>query len=273
MTLPDRIDLEKIHAYLDDLLGPEDRSAFEARLLAEPSLAAALENERRFRVGLRARLRQAHVPRSLRTDIQATLARSEAKSPWSRLTGWLSTPLAIQPYAAIAYTLLLFVIFSGLVWWFNQPFSFDDHAVFRQFAGKHAVYLEIAPTLDVRGEPADIAAWFEQRVPFPVSIPTLADWTLEGGRLGEFHHQGIAHLVYDQAGQHISLTLFVPRETDFPADARQQINDTEFFVGGDDQHTVILWRIGDVGYALVGESSLTTDKLLAIAISLKSQLD
>jgi anti-sigma factor RsiW len=145
--------------------------------------------------------------------------------------------------------------------------------VFRQFAGKHAVYLEVAPSLDVRGEPDEVAVWLQERVSFPVSIPTFPDWTLEGGRLGEFHHQAIAHLIYDRVGQHVSLTLFDPLETDFPGSARNRLDGADFFIGTDDQQTVILWRIGDVGYALVGDSSLPTAELLSIAISLNTQLN
>jgi anti-sigma factor RsiW len=274
MNLPDLNDMEIIHAYLDNRLDPEVHAAFEVRLLEEPSLAAAFALERGLRSDLRARLRQTHAPVKLHVDVRAALAGAETKQSFGqRWIALLSTPWPLRPYVAIVYTLVLFVIFGGIVFWSNRFFSSgEDHSVFRQFAGKHAVYLQAALSLDVRGEPDDIAAWLQERVSFPVSVPTLPDWILEGGRLGEFHHQAIAHLIYDRAGQHVSLTLFVPLETDFPGGARKRLDGTDFFVGTDDQQTVILWRIGDVGYALVGDPSLPTAELLSIAISLNSQL-
>jgi anti-sigma factor RsiW len=277
MTTLNPADFELLQAYLDQELPGDERLAFEARLTGDPTLAAALAAEQRLRLGLRVRLRQTRAPATLRASVTAVRPSVAGESFWSRWVAWWSTPRRISPALGAVSLLVVFLVavllgrFSGL----GQPLTpADDHTVFRQLAGRHAVYLQNKPLpLDVRGQPAEVAAWFASRVSFPVSIPVLAGWQLEGGRLGEYHHQAAVHLVYDRNGEHVSLTEFTPQATDFPPTARQQVDNRDFYRGNDGQRPVIVWRQGELGYALVGNPSVSSTELLTIALDVARQLD
>lgn len=268
-------DFEMLDAYLDNELIKEERLNFEARLSRDTELAEALAATQRFRIAWRSRLAQTQAPASLRASIQAALTGSAAQPGWPAwLTTWLTTPQTIKPYVAGAFAVVMIVLLAAILFWVGRMSSPEDQSIFRQIAGQHMAYLKgPALLLDVAGEPAEITAWFSEYVPFPVAVPTLADWRLEGGRLGEVHHQPAAHLIYDRSGKHVSLTLFSPQPTDFPAESRTRLNDDDFFVSQVGQQPVILWRIGQLGYALTTDADLSSAELLALAAELTSQLE
>lgn len=263
-----------IHAYLDGELSRQEQVKFESRLTQEPALATALEGERHFRRGFRKHVRQTTAPASLRRAVEAALttAPPPLATRGQRLWQWLTRPQTFQPATALAIVAVWSILLSTGVWWLSQPAGpVENHSVFRQLAGKHGVYLQREPVdTDITGSPSEIRQWFASRLPFSVTVPTLSGWQLEGGRLGEFHHLGTAHLVYDDGSRHISLTLFAARESDFPADSKQIIQGKKFFVGQDDHRVAILWRVGEVGYALVGDPGISAAELLPLAIALRS---
>lgn len=273
-----------LYAYLDNELSDEARQHVEARLAHEPLLAIALQEEQELRERLQAHLRQHHAPTSLRNHVKEALSSStslsdEQLSWWERLAMWWRTPLRLQPALLLSYT-LFWVVILGSVIYSTRPVlgqvaseaaSIENHSVFRQLAGKHGVYFAFDEPLDIRGTPDDIHKWFQKRVPFPISIPILTGWSLEGARLGEFHHQGTVHLLYRRADEQLSLTLFLPRDSDFPQDTQLEVEDQAFFVGDDGQRHAILWRHDETGVALVGDSTLTQEELLPIATEASQQ--
>ena len=69
------------------------------------------------------------------------------------------------------------------------------------------------------------------------------------------------------------MTLFIPQPSDFPVEARTRLNDDDFYLSSVGQQPVILWRIGDLGYALTTDAGLSPDELLRLASLLRNQLD
>ena len=274
---------QMLYAYLDHELSDEARRSVEARLENEPLLAIALQEEQQLRARLQTHVRQHHAPTSLHHRVREALS-SPTPSPswWHSIALWWRTPWPLQPVFLLSYTLFWLVILGSVIYSTrpalgqvaSEPRPAENHSVFRQLAGKHGVYFAIDAPLDVRGTNREIIDWFQTRVPASTSvmIPTLSGWTLQGARLGEFHHQGTVHLLYRRADQFISLTLFYPRDSDFPQDTRLEIEDQTFFVGDDGQRQAILWRRDDTGCALVGDSSLTREELLPIATEASQQL-
>ena len=293
-----------LYAYVDKELSDEARHHFEARLADEPWLATALNEERQLRARLQAHVRRHHAPPSLRDRVKQTLSlhtqpptSSQADAPtssgassdndqkpswWQRIGLWWRTPLPLQPAFLLSYTLFWFVILGSVIVATRPALSqvatgtqpTENHSVFRQLAGKHGVYFAIDAPLDVRGTKREIIEWFQPRVPSStsISIPTLDGFRLEGARLGEFHHQGTVHLLYRRADELISLTLFLPRDTDFPQNSWLEVENRAFFVGDDGTRHAILWRHADTGYALVGDPTLTQEELLPIATEASKQL-
>lgn len=282
-----------LSAYLDDELSDEARQKLETRLANEPLLAAALQEEQQLRIRLRSHVRRHRAPTSLRNRVKQALSSSTAppinQTPisadqphtwWQRLRGWWQTPLRVQPAYLFSYTLFWFIILGSVLYSTRPALGqvasseppVENHSVFRQLAGKHGVYFTLDEPLDIRGTPEQIDQWFQKRVPFPISIPTLNDWTLEGARLGEFHHQGTVHLLYRRADKQLSLTLFLPRDSDFPSNSLRDIENQAFFIGDDGKRHAILWRHHDTGYALVADFTLTEEELLPIATEASQQL-
>ncbi len=246
-----------LHAYLDGELSPQEKQWFEEQLQADPRLRQALEQEREFRARFRARMRQVQAPVSLRARVHQHIAEERSLSPqawWSSLREWLLSPWRVPRWALVVYTLLVVLLVGTGTWLSQQPLGGDvPHTVYRKLAGKHRVYVYPSPLVDVTGSPDEIATWFTERTSWPVTVPDLPNWTLVGGRVGEFHHQPTLHLIYRQDGRYISLILFAARDSDFPPDARQEWQGREVYVGTAWDRPVILWREGKRGYALIGE--------------------
>jgi anti-sigma factor RsiW len=262
-----------LYAYLDGELAGAERQAFEARLTDDPALAAALAAERRFRTGLQRRIAQVQAPASLRATVQATLAQPVlSQSGWQRFLTWWSTPKPLRPVAGLLYTLIWLVLLGGVLWWLS-PSSPPETPTYVELADIHALYFEQTPALDVSASPQEIRDWFHQRVPFSVSAPLLADWTLVGARLGELHRRGTAHILYQRpTSERLSLTLFTPRPADFPDRAEVRVDGQNFFVGDNGQHRTVLWQAGDVGYALIADVQLPAENLLNLAADIRRQL-
>lgn len=281
-----------LDAYLDNELSDEARQHLEARLANEPLLAIALQEEQQLRTRLQAHVRQHHAPTSLRDHVKEALSSPASSrfdlsslpadnnpSWWQRLGVWWQTPLPLQPALLLSYTLFWCVILGSVIY-STRPAqgqvptetpAVENHSVFRKLAGKHGVYFAFDEPLDIRGTPDEIHHWFQKRVPFAISIPTLDGFRLEGARLGEFHHQGTVHLLYRRADELISLTLFLPRDSDFPQETQLEVEHHVFFIGDDGQRHAILWRHDDTGYALVADLTFTQEELLPIAAQASEQ--
>lgn len=277
MTHLNATDHQLLHAYLDGELNAAKRAAFEARLAQEPSLAEALAAERRLRQQLQLRMQKITAPDSLRSSISDALGNSAApnsaqQSTWQKFVAWLKTPQPMRPYQAALGALLLAVIVGATTLWLGQPAAPASlpgaQTIFDELGRKHAFYLDNTGLLDVEGSPAEVSRWFHERLPFTVPAPDVATLPLEGGRLGEVHHQGAAHLVFDVNGQDVSLTLFAPQPEDFSVGESRQRNGQTYLIGRDGPYTVLLWQVGEVGYALVAPNSLAQDDLFAIAETL-----
>ncbi|MDQ7029808.1 MAG: hypothetical protein Q9O62_08545 [Ardenticatenia bacterium] len=249
-----------LHAYLDQELSAEEVSQFEERLRTDPQLRQALEDERAFRDALRAHVCQTHAPPTLRAHVEALITsghraveRRLASTWWNRMRAWLHTLPSTPRWIIAAYTVLVLLAIGSGVWMSRTVWPAEKkHTVFRQLGGKHVVYTTGEPVLDVEGSAEEIADWFRSRAPWPVRVPQISGWRLVGGRLGEFHHQPLVYLLYERQGNYLGLLLFVPREDDFPPDARRDLNGQATYLGVAWERPVLVWREEDVGYALVG---------------------
>lgn len=277
ITLQNPADFHLVQAYLDRQLPPPERLAFEARLMHEPALAQAITGEQWFRAGLRLRLRPPLAPSPLSEYIQQNMPIAGPPPPekwWRRWAAWWVVPRLIQPYAAAASLIIVGLLAVAIVQLGTTATPLREGGVFYELAGQHTVYLAKAPVpLDIRGDSSAVSAWFTGRVPFSVFSPTSTEWQLEGARLTELHGQGAAQLVYDRQGVHLSLTVFVPHPTDFPAETRQQLGDDDFFSKQANALTVMVWQSDQLGYALVGDPAVSAAELQTVALDFQRQLE
>jgi len=267
-----------LDAYLDKELSAEEAQQFEQRLQKDPELRRALKAEQQFRAALRAHVKQTRAPAAFRTQIDELIKSSpsaEENKPshswWEQIRAWLQSPASVPRWALAMYTIVILLLVGGGTWISrNVAPPQEKHTVFRKLGGKHIVYTTPSPVLDVTGTPQEVTVWFQSRAPWPVRVPQFPGWHLVGGRLGEFHHQPMIYLLYERNDRYVALMLFAAREDDFPPNARRHINGKEVYVGSAWDHPILLWREGEVGYALVGDTRQSTDELLALFQTLGS---
>lgn len=257
-----------LDAYLDNELSAEEARQFEERLRTDPRLRRAVEEERTFRAALRAYVVKTQAPPELRTRMEALITstlEAEATPPsswWEKMRAWLESPPSVPRWALAVYTMLLILLIGSGVWATRTLISPQEtHSVFRKLGGKHVVYTSPAPVVDIRGTPDEIADWFRTRVSWSVRVPDIPGWQVVGGRLGEYHHQPLVYLLYKRDGKYMALLLFTAREDDFPTNTRRNVDGKVVYIGTAWEHPLLLWREGDVGFALVGYSGQSVAEL------------
>jgi anti-sigma factor RsiW len=201
-------------------------------------------------------LRQYPAPLALKRRLRA---RVPAEMPRSQRRRWLA-PLAITAVACIAGLMLVVRVPSPQ----GNPLvteAVSDHlrVVYRD----HPVDIE-------SGGPHQVKPWFTGRIDF--ALPSVFggndEFTLEGGSLGYYLDRQAAVLVYKSAQNHrASLFVFRAEGLSFP-----KPDHTLGHVAATVTHargfSVVLWRDGELGYALV--SDLNTDELVRLATHVAS---
>lgn len=114
------------------------------------------------------------------------------------------------------------------------------------------------------GEPHRVKPWFTGRLDF--ALPSVfggdADFTLVGGSVGYFLDRKAAVLTYQRRLHTVSLFVFRADGLSFPPGDRA-LDGRRVAVRKERGFNVLLWRDGDLGYALV--SDLNQDELFRLA--------
>jgi anti-sigma factor RsiW len=135
------------------------------------------------------------VPAILRESLRSRLQ----PSPWS----FLRRPWVLRP--VIAFALLLAVV--SVAWWWRDGGTQQRYeAIARALVADHMQSLHVSNLSDIASaDPSTLAAWFQERVPFPVLIPQPRDVRLLGGRLCSLlgHHGAV--VFYEHQGTRLSL--------------------------------------------------------------------
>jgi anti-sigma factor RsiW len=110
-----------------------------------------------------------------------------------------------------------------------------------------------------------IAAWFTGRVPFPVTVPEVPGYELQGARLVTIDGLAAAQVVYEdeESRQYASLISFeAPTRT-----LAEMTSSGAFASGMKNGIAVVVWSEGDLRHALAVESSSTEALGLAKAVA------
>jgi anti-sigma factor RsiW len=241
-----------LHAYVDGQLDLARRSAFEARLAADPALAAAATAYARQNAALHA----IYDP-VLREPVPSLLRRPAR--PLRRLAA----------YAAAAVLLLAVGAAGG--WQYAVSTMSQRMPPPGSFAERAAVaYATFAPEVrhpvEVAAQQQDhLTAWLSKRLGTSIKAPVLTDagFALMGGRLLPDANSPAAQFMYeDGQGRRIALYLRVDD------DKRQE---TAFRWAKQGNVTICYWLNGSIGYALAGE--LGRDDLLRVATVIYHQIE
>jgi len=95
--------------------------------------------------------------------------------------------------------------------------------------------------------------WFEDKVEFPVSIPSVraGDVHLVGGRLSHLRHVDAAYVVFLYRGDYASLFLFDGEAVRWAGGRTESLAGRRVHHFHNRGFEVMAWRQGPVGYALV----------------------
>jgi anti-sigma factor RsiW len=219
-----------------------------------PACTKLADEERALDRLLEDRLPQYAAPLALKRRLQARLPPlATAPPPRSRaLRRWLA-PLSVAVAACL-------VLVLGLRRWPTVP---SEPLVAEAVADHLRVVYRERPIDIESGGPHQVKPWFTGRLDF--ALPSVFggddEVTLEGGSVGYYLDRKAAVLVYKHRLHTVSLFVFRADGFAFPRGDRE-LGKVSASVRHQRGFSVVLWRDGELGYALV--SDLNTDELLAL---------
>ncbi len=242
-TRADRVTDQQLHAYLDNELDARGRLAVEARLAADPQLAARLQAYRRLGERLHARYdallsEPVALPPGRRRRLPPWLARAAGVALVALLSGVLGWQLKARSGAAPSPELADLVQPAAFA---HQVYATDSHY----------------PVEIPAGERDSLDRWVSQRMHTELRAPDLGaqGFKLIGGRLLPSTNRMAAQFMYEdeQGGR---LTLYIRRLSDFPGVANFRYREQE-------RLHLFYWIDKSMGYAVVGEQPAA--QLIAVA--------
>jgi anti-sigma factor RsiW len=246
--------------YLDGALDAERRWAVAAHAAECPLCSAVVAERARLRATVRSQLRDVPTPAGLSERIHANIARAGSAGT---IRASRRPHRLVLLFPAIAALALLVV---G-VWWVaratDEPRgSALDLSV--QLAANHALFANDESLLEVSGPPTAIASWFGDKIAFPVTLPEVPGYELQGARLVAVDGKPAALVVYENeaARRYVSLLTFTA-----PVDDLVGLTQSgNFTTATQADIAVAIWSDGDLHHALMASAS--QDEVLQLATSI-----
>ena len=231
-------------------LAAEDRGAMEAHLQSCAACAHEDAAEQLLMEALEHRLPQHAAPIALKRRLQAEWpAETRRASSWWYPRGWRRS---FVPALAVAAGLLVTV-----------PVYYQWDAGSRGAAGMvteavtdHLRVLSSQHPLDIEsGGMHQVKPWFQGRLDFAPVVPFLGDaeFPLRGGAVGYYLERKAAVFVFTRRRHEISLFVFRAAGLPWPTTGHQSVGGTRATITTSRGFHVILWRDGELGYALVSD--------------------
>jgi len=181
----------------------------------------------------------------------ATPSPPATRPAWWRGWGWPALP-------ALAVGLLLLVNIPLYYERVLRPQA-DVTALVTEAVNDHLRVLSSPHPLDVEsGGIHQVKPWFEGKLDFAPEIPFAGDaeFPLRGGALGYFHDRRAAVLVYQRRLHLVSLLVFRADGLPWPTRGLETMGPTVAYPASSRGFNVLLWRSGDLGYALISDIDL-----------------
>ncbi len=244
-------------------LGPEVDRDFRAHIESCRACADAEAAEQMLTELLERRLPQ-H-PASL--ALKRRLAAQWPTTPLSKSSWWQRWGPSLVPAAAVAVVLLLAIPLyyeRGTVQQANGPAGMVREAVndyLRLLSSQHPLDIE-------SGGIHQVKPWFEGRLDFApvVSFGGDQNFPLRGGAVGYFLDRKAAVFVYGRRLHTISLFVFRADGLPWPTRGLEPMGRVQVYATVARGFNVVLWRAGELGYALV--SDLDSRELFELGVKL-----
>jgi len=182
---------------------------------------------------------------------------ARGRSSWSRWRSSLAPALAAAAVVLVAMPIVYYERASSRA-------AREQSAMVAEAVNDHLRVLSSQRPLEIEsGGLHQVKPWFEGRLEFApvVSFEGDADFPLKGGSVGYFFDRKAAVFVYTRRLHPISLFVFRAEGLHWPASEGASTTDERGF-------TVVLWRRGALGYALV--SDVDRRELTSLAAKLES---
>ncbi len=245
-------------------LPPEGEDGVRAHLAECPSCSGAEEAERTITGLLERRLPQHPAPIRLKRSLASTwpVPAAARRSRWGR---WGRTFL---PAGAAALVVLLAVslIFQSAA----TRRAAATGGMVREAVNDHLRLLQSGQPLDVvSGNFHQVKPWFAGRLDFAPSVPFLGDeeFPLRGGSLAYFLDRRAALFVYNHRLHVVSVFVFRAEGLPWPDRNMETLGKARVYVTTARGFNVILWRAGELGYAVVSDADPAELRRLAGKLS------
>ncbi|HYB44382.1 MAG TPA: zf-HC2 domain-containing protein [Candidatus Methylomirabilis sp.] len=229
-------------------LGAEARAEVRAHLDGCAACAAEETAERALSEALEERLPRYKAPVGLKRRLAREWTGAAPAPPW-----WRRWARPLVPTFALAAALLI-----GLPLYYQHQWSGsrDGAPMITEAVNDHLRVLSSQHPLDIEsGGMHQVKPWFEGRLDFAPVVPFVgdADFPLQGGAVGYFVDRRAAVFVFRRRLHVISLFVFRAEGLPWPSHRGERLGRSEAWPTSSRGFNVILWRSGELGYALVSD--------------------
>jgi anti-sigma factor RsiW len=229
-------------------LGPGDEVRGHLDACAECARADAVEHE--LTSVLEHRLPQRPASLALKRRLAARWSSPAVERSW-----WSRARPSLVPAFAVAAVVLV----AAPVLYYERAASraASEHAALvAEAVNDHLRVLSSQHPLDIEsGGLHQVKPWFEGRLDFAPVVPFEGDseFPLKGGAVGYFRDRKAAVFVYGRRLHPISLLVFRAGGLTWPARELTPVGSARAYATAERGFNVIMWRRGELGYALVSD--------------------
>lgn len=228
-------------------LAAEPRGAIEAHIQGCAACAHEAAAEQLLTEALEHRLPQHAAPIALKRRLLAEWpAETRRASSW-----WHRWGRSFVPALAVAAGLLVAVPV-----YYQWDAGSRTPGMVTEAVNDHLRILSSQHPLDIEsGGMHQVKPWFQGRLDFAPVVPFLGDaeFPLRGGAVGYYLERKAAVFVFTRRLHEISLFVFRAAGLPWPTTGRQAVGGARATITTSRGFNVILWREGELGYALVSD--------------------
>ncbi len=263
------MDCEEVRPHLIDYqrgrLQPELLGNVRAHLETCATCAHAEATEQALTELLERRLPQYPGPLALKRR----LAAQWPSHPLAKPSWWSRWGRSLAPAFAVAVVLLVAVP----LYYELAPVRQENETarMVAEAVNDHLRLLSSQHPLDVEsGGIHQVKPWFAGRLDFApvVSFAGDQDFPLEGGAIGYFLDRKAAVFVYKRRLHTVSLFVFRAEGLPWPTRGLEPMGRIQAYTKVERGFNVVLWRVGELGYALASE--LDSRELFELGVKLSS---
>ncbi len=235
-----------LQSYCDGELETSQMLEVEAHLQACPSCRGAVEAERAFREELRSKLSREPVPPHVAEELRSALTKaSHPPAPGRR-----------APLLAVAASVLLVV--GGVLGYVigESDSKAEVSPLVMELVREHMeVTLRENPAELSSKDTHQVAFWVQGRIGHAVQVPdySATGVHLLGGRVTELGGRRAGYIVYEKGRNIISLFAFPRYEASLSGLQEIRRNGRTFLTGEYLMKQILLWKSGEMTYALVSD--------------------